>query len=197
MLTPVYSTLLSCLHDEPEPVGQLGRGTHYSVFRSVEWLDVVRAPLTVPQVHDFAVIWDEDHDTRIIDIIESIYMMGLLSPIQFIGERKGTLTVIVAAKFYFAHSDANLEAYVRRLNEISQKPNHGDSWPTEVGMFDRSPGSPHQTELHGLIAADDHRVITYLRNIDSLWGLGTKPFVPRPPIDAAWPSPPPVPQLAR
>lgn len=196
MLTPVYSTLISCLYDEPEPVGKLGRGTHYSIFRSVEWLDVVREPLAIPQVHDFAVIWDEDHDTRVIDVIEAIYMAGLLSPIQFIGERKGTLTVIVAAKFYFAHSEASLDAYIRQLNEISGKPNHGDTWPTEVGMFDRSPGIVHQTELHGLISADEHRVITYLRNIDSLWSLGTKPFVPRPRPDAAWPPPPPVPQLA-
>jgi hypothetical protein len=197
MNTPAYSTLLSCLYDEPEPIGQLGRGAHYSVFRSVEWLDVIRAPLAIPQVHDFAVIWDEDHDTRVIDVIEAIYMAGLLSPIQFIGERKGTLTVIVAAKFYFAHSKASLDAYIQQLNEISGKPNHGDSWPTEVGMFDRSPGSPHQIELHGLIMAEEHRVITYLQNIDSLWGLGTKPFVPKPRIDGPLPLLPPIPQLAQ
>jgi hypothetical protein len=196
MLTPAYSTLFSCLHDEPEPVGQLGRGTHYSVFRSVEWLDVIRAPLALPQVHDFAVIWDEDHDTRVIEVIEAIHMAGLLSPIQFIGERKGSLTVIVAAKFYYAESEMSLDTYIRQLNEISQRPNHRDSWPTEVGMFDRSPGSPHQTDLHGLISDGEHRVITYLRNIDSLWSLGTKPFVPRLHIDTGWP-PLPVPQVSK
>lgn len=179
MITPAYSTLFSCLYDEPEPIGHLGRGAHYSVFRGVEWLDVVRAPLTVPQIHDFAVIWDEDHDTRVIDVIEEIYMAGLLSPIQFIGERKGNLSVIVAAKFYWAHSQDTLNAYIQQLNKISGSQNHGDSWPTEVGMFDRSPGSPHQTDLQGLIMADEHRVITYVRNIDSLWNLGTKPFIPR------------------
>jgi hypothetical protein len=179
MITPTYSNLFSCLYDEPNPVGQLGRGAHYSVFRSVEWLDVVRAPLAVPQVHDFAVIWDEDHDTRVIDVIEEIYMAGLLSPVQFIGERKGNLSVIVAAKFYWAHSQATLNAYIQQLNKISGSLNHGDSWQTEVGMFDRSPGEPHQTNLQGLIIADEHRVITYVRNIDSLWHLGTKPFIPR------------------
>lgn len=192
MLTPTYSTLFSCLYDEPAPIGHLGRGTHYSIFRSVEWLDVIRAPLLTPQVHDFAVIWDEDHDTRIINVIEAIYMAGLLSPIQFIGERKGMLTVIVAAKFYFAHSKSNLDTYIRQLNEISENPRHGDSWPTEVGMFDRSPGSLHQTELHGLIAAEEHRVITYLRNIDSLWGLGTRSFTSQ---HSSWPLVPPIPQL--
>ncbi|MDO9012548.1 MAG: hypothetical protein Q7U78_12180 [Gallionella sp.] len=192
MTTPTYSTLFSCLYDEPEPIGYLGRGAHYSVFRSVEWLDVVRAPLAVPQVHDFAVIWDEDHDTRVIDVIEKIYMAGLLSPVQFIGERKGILSVIVAAKFYWAHSQDTLNAYIQNLNNISGSLNHGDSWETEVGMFDRSPGSSHQTDLQGLIMADEHRVITYVRNIDSLWNLGTKPFTPRPYPDSNI-SPPAIP----
>src|SRR5688572_1906398 len=80
----VYSKLFACLYDEPAPVGNLGRGTHYSVMRSVEWLDVVRRPLPLPEIHDFAVIWDEDHDSRVIEAVERIYMAGLLSPIQFI-----------------------------------------------------------------------------------------------------------------
>lgn len=190
---PVYSTLFSCLYDEPEPYGNLGRGTHYSVFRSVEWLDVVRAPLALPQVHDFSVIWDEDHDERCVDLIEQIYLQGLLSPVQFIGERKGVLTVIVAAKFYFAHSEEYIADYLRKLNEISSDPNHGDSWPTELGFFDRQPGSPHQTDLRGLIAAEPHRVQTYVRNIDSLWSLGTKPFVPR--VYRDYPHAPPTPPM--
>lgn len=179
---PSYSTLFSCIHDEPEPVGHLGRGTHYSVFRAVEWLDVMRSPLAKPEVHDFAVVWDEDHDTRIIRLVESIYMEGLLSPIQFIGERKGVVTVIVAARFYWGHGQEVIEAYKASLEDLSTDPDntHGDSWPTELGFFDRSPGfpptSPHQTELGGLISAEEHRVVTYVRNIDSLWRLGTKPF---------------------
>lgn len=196
MQTPSYSTLISCLHDEPQPVGNLGRGSHYSIFRSVEWLDVVREPLAVPQVHDFAVIWDEDHDTRVISVIEEIYMAGLLSPVQFVGECKGMLTVIVAAKFYYAHDETSLDLYTRQLNDISENARHGDCWPTKVGMFDRAPGIIHQTEVRGLISADEHRVVTYLRNIDSLWSLGTKPYVPKSRIDATWPPMPPVPQLA-
>lgn len=192
-VTPTYSTLFSCLYDEPEPIGNLGRGTHYSVFRSVEWLDVIRTPLNNPQIHDFAVIWDEDHDERVISVIEKIYMAGLLSPIQFIGERKGCLTVIVAAKFYFAHSMEALNGYIQQLNDISTNPTHGDSWPTEVGLFDRSPGSPHQTDLKSLISADQHRVITYARNIDSLWSLGTKPFIQDRSYNVALTPPPIVP----
>lgn len=180
---PVYSNLFACLYDEPGPLGQLGRGTHYSVFRTVEWLDVIRNPLPLPEVHDFAVVWDEDHDTRVIEVIERIYMAGLLSPVQFIGERKGLLTVIVAARFRFAHHEGSFEDYVRQLNGLSAAPAHGDSWPTEVGFFDRSPNfspmEPHQTEVGGLINDASHRVVTYLRHIDSLWSLGTKPYASR------------------
>ena len=194
MNTPTYSSLFACLHDEPAPVGHLGRGTHYSIFRSVEWLDVVRSPLRLPQIHDFAVIWDEDHDTRVIEVIEDIYMAGLLSPVQFIGERKGTLTVIVAAKFYWADTQPDTDEYTKQLNDISANTNNRDSWPVELGMFDRSPAyPPHQTEVEGLISADEHKVVTYLRNIDSLWSLGTKDYVSKARASALSPPFMPVP----
>jgi len=173
----VYSNLFSCLYDEPAPIGRLGRGTHYSVFRAVEWLDVCRKPLAKPEIHDFAVIWDEDHDTRIIRTVEEIYMAGLLSPIQFIGERKATLTALVAAKFWWA-GEPKIDEYKDRLFNIAQNACHGDCWMADVGMFDRQPGSPHQTDVQSIIHDGEHRVITYLRNIDSLWSLGTKKFEP-------------------
>jgi hypothetical protein len=176
MTVPQYSNLFTCLHDEPKPVGRLGRGTHYSVFRSVEWLDVTRRPLALPQTHDFAVIWDEDHDTRVIEAIERIYMAGLLSPVQFIGERKGSLTVIVAARFYFTGAKDQTEAYRRAIEEVAQ--DLDDPWNAALGSFDRSPDSPHQSFFEGIISDNDHRVGLYLANIDSLWGLGTKTYKP-------------------
>lgn len=180
---PVYSDLFACLYDEPEPVGRLGRGTHYSVFRAAEWLDVVRDPLPVPQVHDFAVIWDEDHDTRVIEAVEAIYMAGLLSPVQFIGERKGTLYVVVAAKFYW-NSEPRVKQYLVELNSIAKRLPNGDVWPIELLFFDRSPSfpptDPHQTEIDGLVSDERHKVVTYLRSIDILWSLGTKAWRPAP-----------------
>ncbi|MGI2049887.1 hypothetical protein [Shewanella oncorhynchi] len=177
-----YSSLFSCIYNEQEPIGHLGRGTHYSVFRCVEWLDVTRSPINKPQVHDFSVIWDEDHDTRVIEVIENIYMSGLLSPIQFIGERKGTLTVIVASKFYFGGTPL-IGDYKQQLQTICNESSHGDHWPVEIGMFDRSPNylptNPHQTDVCAIIHAEDHKVVSYLRNIDSLWELGTKTFKPK------------------
>lgn len=173
-----YSTFFSTIYDEQDWVGFLGRGTHYSVLRSVEWLDVVRKPARVPQVHDFAVVWDEDHDERVIDAIERLYFAGLLSPVQFVGERKGNLTVVVAARFYWIGSDQDIESYRNSVFEIAQNLD-ADSWCSNVGSFDRSPGSPHQTFAEGLINDTEHKVNTYLRNIDNLWNLGTVDFDPR------------------
>ncbi|ERJ17484.1 hypothetical protein SSPSH_003696 [Salinisphaera shabanensis E1L3A] len=178
-----YSTLFSTLYDEPAPVGTLGRGAHYSVLRCAEWLNVVREPLQHPQIHDFAVIWDEDHDTRVIQVAEQLYVEGLLSPVQFIGERKASLTVVVAAKFYFHGSEKVIQNYESRIIQIVEDLAF-DTWNAEVGMFDRSPGSPHQNDARAIIAAEEHRVQTYLSNIDSLWALGTKPYKPSPCCEA-------------
>ena len=189
---PTYSTLFSCLHDEPSPFGNLGRGTHYSIFRSVEWLDVERQPLARPQIHDFAVVWDEDHDQRVIEVIEKIYMAGFLSPIQFIGERKGMLKVVVAARFGVGHIGPELDRYVRELEELSEA--QGDTWPVEIGTFDRHDTSArgHQTDLPGIIDDKDEAVFTYLKNIDYLWRLGTKNWQPRPIYDWSTLPVPPV-----
>ena len=173
--TPVYSSFFHCLYDEDDPIGNLGRGTHYSVLRCAERRDVTRKLLPVPEVHDFAIIWDEDHDIRVIEAVEAIYMADLLSPVQFIGERKGMLTVIVAARFDSYGEDA--ETYAARLSAVVGNLPNGDVWPVEVGTFDRSE-IRHQIDLKGLVADHYHRVETYVRNIDSLWGLGTKPWSP-------------------
>lgn len=186
-LTPAYSNFVSCIYDEPEPVGSLGRGTHYSIFRTAEWHDVLRYSLVVPQVHDFSVIWDEDHDTRVVQVIEKMYMKSLLSPVQFIGERKGMLTVIVAAKFYYGVDEASLTSYKRAIEKEASEVN-GDSWSVELGMFDRSE-TDHQTDVAGIINDREFKVKTYLRNIDFLWNLGLRDYVP-PRYDGASLSPP-------
>jgi hypothetical protein len=169
-----YSTLFTTIHDEQKPIGNIGRGSHYSVLRSVEWLDVTHTPISPPQIHDFAVIWDEDHDARVIEAIEKIYMAGLLSPVQFIGERKGFLNVIVAAKFYYYGSESIINSYANAIEVIAQSLD--DPWGSEVGCFDRSPDNPHQCFNLGIIQDNEPKVLNYLKTIDSLWNLGTKKF---------------------
>jgi len=90
-----YSALFNTIYDETQPVGEIGRGTHYSILRAAQSLDLKLEPEIQITAQDFGVIWDEDHDDRIMDVIEELYIQNLLAPILFIGERKGSVTVIL------------------------------------------------------------------------------------------------------
>lgn len=175
--TPTYSSILHCIYDEPEAHGHLGRGTHYSVFRVPEWFDVMGMPLKNALQHDFAVLWDEDHDERIIPVLERLYVNGLLFPVQFIGERKGMIFAILASRFWYLSSEAALETYQAEFKNLSGEV-EGDWWSTEFGMFSKSlvNGAPHQTNLGGIVNDLTEKVDTYVRNIDNLWSIGSKPF---------------------
>lgn len=174
-----YSQFFSCLYDEQTPIGDIGRGCHYSVFRVAEWLDVERRSMSIAQRHDFAVIWDEDHDTRVIEAAERLYMAGLLAPVQFIGERKGVMSVLVAARFWGSSSAGNFLAYRDAVQEqVSDV--LGDYWNVEIGTYDWNQGSLQNRNPVGIIADGEAKVMTYLDNIHNLWTLGTYPYRPRP-----------------
>lgn len=97
----------------------MGRGTHCSVFRVPEWFDVIGRPVDKALQHDFAVLWDEDHDKRIIPVIERLYVNGLLFPVQFIGERKGVITAILASKSWYSSIEADLKSYQTKFEALS------------------------------------------------------------------------------
>jgi len=169
-----YSNVLHCLYDEPKETGSIGRGSHYSVFRAPEWFDVTGQPVKQALQHDFAVIWDEDHDTRIIPVIEKLYFEGLLFTVQLIGERKGGITVIVAAKFWWANSVEQRDTFKAKFENIAGDVPE-DYWATDFGMFDKNmvDGMPHQTDLAGIIQDNSQKVDTYIRNINNLWTIGS------------------------
>lgn len=170
-----YSHLFSCLHDEPEPVGRLGRGSHHSVFRSVQWFGLDGTPRKVGRIHDFAVIWDEDHDTRIIQVIERMHMAGLLWPVIFIGERKGCLTILTDHSIVPDLEDEKL-AYHQRVRDIAESADDTDSWLLEFGWFHRREAIEEGslTNSMAIIADYDTRSVPYLEAIDALWQLGKK-----------------------
>ncbi len=97
-----YSDFFKTLHDETSPIGYLGRGTHYSVLRAAVFHDPMGKPLPEGQFADFAVIWDEDHDTRVMEPIEEIYRRGMLSSFLMFGEHKGSFTAILSNKIPLA-----------------------------------------------------------------------------------------------
>lgn len=167
-----YSPILSCIHDELEPVGKIGRGCHYSAFEVPQWHTVMGKPLEKANRQRFAIIWDEDHDTRIIEIIEKLYISGLLYPVQYIGERKGMLNIILGANFYWGLTEPELEEYTAAVTHISTSDNSADHWPVEIGRFDKRKGSPQNIDYIGLVADSESMVDTYIRNIDNLWKIG-------------------------
>lgn len=166
---PVYSTLFHCLYDEQSP--KTRRFPHYSVFRAVDSRDVSQQLTESPRIHDFAVIWDDDHDTRIISVLEEMLMAGLLPGVQFIGEHKGTLTIVLAARTYFR---IELTAFTNKVEKLSAAAQ--DCWQVELGLFDRTEGNlkvQHQCDFQSIVGGSDADV-AYLFTIDAMWSLGTK-----------------------
>lgn len=158
-----YSPFFQTLHDETGPIGNLGRGSHYSVLRAVTWHDESQRPLNKAAFQDFAVIWDEDHDTRIVEVIERLYFAGLLAPVKFIAERKGVLIILVSIGFFDSPGLERYQTLVRDRREIWVQ---DDRWDVEVDGF---PGNS------SIIGDERERVSTYLACIEMLWNLGVKP----------------------
>lgn len=170
-----YSTLFTCLYDQTEEVGSLGRGTHYSVFRSIQWFDIGGDRLAEGRIHDFAVLWDEDHDTRVIKVIEHLHLAGLLWPVVFVGERKGMLFILfdqMAGPLVDRKSDTRALIVKTVENFLID----GDHWGCDTGYFVRAqvPEEGFLTEPVGIIHDKKPRVIAYLHGIDALWSLGEK-----------------------
>ncbi len=158
-----YSPYFSTVYDQSEPAGYIGRGTHYSILSCAQWCDehMVPHPDHSANIQKFAVIWDEDHDERIIDVINAGYFRGLLGPVKFIGERKGSLTVLVDQAFWAVYDK---EAYLKEWAHIASNMN-GDYWPAYVYAFGDPDGEP-------MIIQDDlENTSTYLRNIWNQWDL--------------------------
>ena len=157
-----YSHFFSVLYDESGPVGNLGRGAHYSVIRILKNIANKKRFATF---HDIAIIWDEDHDTRVITAIEQMILGGifhaeLLFKILFIGERKGVLSVI-----FEDIPPPALPLYEGRIEKIANELE--DPWTVSIKCL----SDPD----HSIIFSSQHRVQAYLHGIDALWGLGRKP----------------------
>lgn len=156
-----YGPFFEILHDELEPTGYLGRGTHYSVFRAVVFHDATGKVLNEAHYHDFAVIWDEDHDERVFAAIQKVYQKGLLSRFVMFGERKGAFSAIPtpgAATSSFSLLEDQLYKLTSDLD--------GDSWPAHVAAIG--------TENCTIINDDDDKAALYLNNLVMLWQLGVK-----------------------
>ena len=155
----IYSPFMATLYDQSEPVGYLGASTHYSVLRALTWQDVSGVPLPQASFQDFAVVWDEDHDLRVVPVIEALHALNLLSPVLFIGERKGSLGVVIDPAY-----PGSIEDYKEQVERVAQA--QDDPWPAYVYEFG---------EDTAIIYDEADRVNLYLKSIHMLWQLGIKP----------------------
>ena len=160
-----YSHVFSTLPDEQEPVGLLGRGTHYSILRALIWGHE-------PRFHDFAVIWDDDHDERIVWCAEQLLLNRLLGEALVVGERKGNLTILT-------HSYPS-DDYNAKVNEVATRIPGGDSFDPRVWPFPHTM-EPHFADdnpctegLRSIVYDEPPQVAAYLAGINALWRLGPK-----------------------
>jgi len=170
-----YSHLFSCLYDQPEPVGRLGRGAHHSVFRTMQWRGIDGQKLEQGRIHDFAVIWDTDHDERVVKVAERLHLAGLLFPVVFIGERKGVMTLLLD---YMGGPEvfADEVGWTAKIEAVAEDASDDDGWQVVIGMYQRweEVDEPTQTNPAGMIGTHPAKAIAYLQGIDALWELGAK-----------------------
>ena len=168
----VYSPFFQTIHDERAPLGTFGRGTHHSVLRAVSWHDTFLFPQPETKILDFAVIWDEDHDERVIKVAEELYLSGLLGPIRFVGERKAVLTLLLDQEFFYGLED-QIAKYKERMYDAVRRASEGfgDAWQVDIDGWKVDP----EVKTHAVIADDDAKVACYLQFIHSVWELGIKP----------------------
>ncbi len=165
-----YSPYFKTVYDEQSPVGNLGRGTHYSILSAVQWKSPLYKNLSIPSIHTFAVVWDEDHDERVMYVLEVAYMLNLMPAVKIVGERKGSLSVVFDCSLK-SLGKAILDPMFKEWNRICQAGYANDVWNFEFG-FDDDPAAT------GIISDDFEKVNIYLTNIANLWPLGHSAYMP-------------------
>ena len=118
---PKYSTA--------KTVGNIGCGTHYSVIFTIVLYDEHGSVFTEPHIcliqaiyHDFVLIWDWDHNTRIMDVVPKLRAIGLLPMFNFFGERKGAFSAHVRK------DSGVLRHFATQQIETVFEDNNGDYW---------------------------------------------------------------------
>ena len=148
-----YSDFFKTLYDETRPVG-----FHYSILRAIVFHDQNGKPLSEGQFADFAVIWDEDRDERVIEPIEEIYCRGLLSSFLMFGETQAVFTAVLSDKVHLvapAETDERIQFLKTEIHAICDKLD--DAWCSQV--VDRD---------------GDKTMSLCLKNLEMQWKLGTK-----------------------
>ncbi|MFI3046588.1 hypothetical protein [Pseudomonas coronafaciens] len=91
----IYSRLLYTEHEQPH--NDHGEGA-YTIFSTQQLFGPDCAPIGDMCIQKFAVLWEGQPDTRVIDLIEQSIMVTTLSPVKLLNASKGTLVVVHDSK---------------------------------------------------------------------------------------------------
>jgi hypothetical protein len=172
-----YSPHLRCIYDEPAPTGLIGSGTHYSVVQALCWRSNKGELRKQAAVQNVAIIWDEDHDLRIIPCVEALLMAGLLHAIAIIGEREGGVTIVFNSLSATQMSEDQKRAYREEVTHVINDvvtSKHDDSWGITFGEMIEVPSlakTGYNIFHRDLIQDDVQKVEKYIRNINHLWDI--------------------------
>lgn len=171
-----YSELFTCIHDQDRAVGFLAPGVHYSIFSHSERQTSEPRGLFL---HRLAVIWDADHDTRIIEVLEKMKRANLLEPVLFIGERKGNVTVIISKAHADRLRESGVAKYRERLAAIAHNISGGDKWSVIVGSLHivgvdmlNDGEDDEEGNTQGIVLTDERRARAFLQGISAQWNIG-------------------------
>lgn len=91
----IYSRLLYTEHEQPH--NDDGEGA-YTIFSTQQLFGADCVLLGDMSVQKFAVLWEGQIDTRVIDLIEQSIILTILSPVRLLNASKGTLVVVHDSK---------------------------------------------------------------------------------------------------
>lgn len=87
----IYSRLLYTEHEQPH--NDDGEGA-YTIFSTQQLFGAGCFPLDKMHIQKFAVLWEDQPDTRVIDLIEQSIIQAVLSPVKLLNASKGMLVVV-------------------------------------------------------------------------------------------------------
>lgn len=90
-------------------------GIHHEVYSYVKFIE----PGDSPQYGRIAVIYDQDHDVRILGVVERMYYNGVLDGVVAIHERRGLVGILTD----FESAGVPSDQIIKILSDVE-----GDNW---------------------------------------------------------------------
>lgn len=153
------SPCFEMIYDESAPANLIGSDIHYSVVQCLQWFDTNGKQFQDgrAKLQDIGILWDGDHDTRVMDVLAAAYLRKLLAPVLFINEHKGHLTILLDSSQKIVDEETYRKSWLDCLAYSN------DNWTMAIDLMEVP------SEISGL-RGDALR--TYLQNIGNMWLIG-------------------------